>query len=330
MRPLRRHALALATTALAALGVPAVTHAATLVDRDPAGNRVSLAVNADNVALLRYTSNGRAQKVLAWGAVNTSRDTMRLDYSGGWASRVAHWRRFRNVCRPFDARQDPTLDGGAELVVAACRMPDGSKWAAQTWHRLIPNYGGVTGRNELFISHWRGEVAQIQIEPDWSKYASRSTGARYQHFFGTFTYRGEPIVVHRADPRGNPLDAKGRNVYVDALDSTYTTHPGWSRVNGFLAQQPAGQFCYVFQPRPIIDNSIHRIAEPWLSNARLYSGESRRNAYRATVIGPGVTPIVRTYWEGMTGPFDPAVQAQKDALAIALIGAGNKCSVQGS
>ncbi len=331
MRSIRRTlTIAVGAAAFAALGVPSVVDGATLVDRNPEGNRVSLKVNASNVALLEYRSKGRAMRVLAWGAINVSRDKMQLDYSGGWGSRVADWRSFRNVCRPFDARQDVTLGAGAELVVAACQTPDGSKWAVQTWRRLIPNYGGTTGTNEIFISRWKGQIAQIQIEPDWSKYASRTTGRHYQHFFGTFSYQGAPIVVHRADARGNPLDAKGRNVYVDALDSTYTTSPGWARVNGFLAQRPSGQFCYVFQPRPIIDNSVHQIAEPWLTNARLHSGESRQNQYRATVIGPGVTPLVRTYWQGMGGPYDPILQAQKAALSVALIGAGNQCAVQGS
>lgn len=322
--------LILALIALAVATAASVADAATLVDREPEGNRVSLKVNADGVALLEYRSKGRNQRVLAWGAVDVSRDRMRLDYSGGWGSRVADWRTFRNVCRPFDPTQDVALGAAAELVVAACQAPDGSKWAVQTWQRLIPNYGGTTGTNEIFISHWTGHTAQLQIEADWSRYASRATGEHYQHLFGTFTFRGAPVVVNRADQRGNPLDTKGRNVYVDALDSTYTTDTGWARVNGFLAQRPAGQFCYVFQPRPIIDNSIHRIAEPWLTNARLHSGESRQNRYRATVIGPGVTPLVRTYWEGMAGPYDAEVQAQKEALAVALIGAGNGCAVQGS
>ncbi len=329
-RPLSPFALALGAAVVTALGVPSAVAAATMIDRNPEGNRVSLKVNRSNVALLEYRSNGRAKHVLAWGAINVSRDKMLLDYSGGWSSKVASWKSFRNVCRPFDPAQDITLGAASELVVAACVMPDGSKWAVQTWRRLTPNYGGTTGANEIFVSHWIGAVAQLQVEPDWSKYASRTTGQHYQHMFGTFSYRGMPIVVHRADARGNPLDAKGRNIYVDALDSTYRDVPGWIRANAFLAQRPRGQFCYVFQPREIIDNSVHRIQEPWLTNARTRTGESRQNAYRATVIGPGVTPLVRTYWQGMAGPFNRELQDQKAALSIALIGAGNQCAVQGS
>ncbi len=322
--------IAFCAAVFATLGMPAAVSAATLVDRNPEGNRVSLKVNRNNVALLEYRSKGRAQRVLAWGAINVSHDKMRLDYSGGWGSKVADWRTFRNTCTPFDPREDETLGAAAELVVAACVAPDGSKWAVQTWHRLTPNYGGMTGANEIFISRWSGPVAQLQVEPNWSKYAARSTGEHYQHIFGTFTYRGTPIIVHRADARGNPLDAKGRNIYVDALDSTYRDVPGWIRVNAFLAQRPNGQFCYVFQPREVRDNHIHQIKEPWLTNARTRSGDSRKNAYRATVIGPGVTPLIRTYWQGMVGPFDRELQDQKAALSIALIGAGNKCAVQGT
>lgn len=304
--------------------------AATMIDRNPVGNRVTLRVDRNNVALIEYRSKGKQRHVLAWGAVNMSRGKMRLDYSGGWWSKVAQWQTFRNACIPFDPAQDPTLGPGAETVVAACTARDGSKWAVQTWRRLMPNFGGVTGNNEIFISHWTGPVAELTVVPDWSKYASRETREHYQHIFGTLVYQGIPIEVGEADERGNPLDHKGRNIYVDSFDSTYAPGAQWSRVNSFLAQRPSGQFCYVFQPRQIVDNAIHRIAEPWLTNARSYAGDSRVNSYRATVIGPGVTPVIRLYWSGITGPFDQVLQDELEQLSIAMIGEGNKCAVQGS
>jgi hypothetical protein len=58
---------------------------------------------------------------------------------------------------------------------------------------------------------------------------------------------------------------------VDTFDSTYG--PGWRRENSFLVHRPTGGFCYGFYPHG---------SRP--------SGQG--TAYRATVIGPGVTPDV--------------------------------------
>ena len=93
----------------------------------------------------------------------------------------------------------------------------------------------------------------------------------------------------RSTDTGNPLDDYGRNVYLDTFDSAYGM--GWRRENSFLTHRGSGAFCYALGPhgdRP--------------------AGKGER--YRATVIGPGVTPDVM--WEGAApGPFD----ARRDALA---------------
>ena len=62
---------------------------------------------------------------------------------------------------------------------------------------------------------------------------------------------------------------------MDTLDSAYGA--GWRRENSFLTHGVTGGFCYGFYPHG---------SRP--------SGRGQR--YRATVIGPGVTPDV--YWEG--------------------------------
>ena len=61
--------------------------------------------------------------------------SFKLDYSGGWGSRRKDvWRGFRNACRPYD---------GPELswLVSACKAPNGSYWALQTWQTALPNLG---------------------------------------------------------------------------------------------------------------------------------------------------------------------------------------------
>jgi hypothetical protein len=77
---------------------------------------------------------------------------------------------------------------------------------------------------------------------------------------------------------------------VDTYNSRYGR--GWKRENGFLTHRGSGAFCYGFYPH---------------GNRPVGKGE----AYRASVIGPGVTPIM--YWQDVApGPFDP----QLDEIAF--------------
>jgi hypothetical protein len=86
-----------------------------------------------------------------------------------------------------------------------------------------------------------------------------------------------------------PLDSFGRNLYVDTFDSKYGS--GWIRENSFLTHTNTGVFCYSFNPHG---------AHP--------AGNGTK--YRATILGPGVTPDVM--WEGTPpGAYD------KDADAAA-------------
>jgi len=75
--------------------------------------------------------------------------------------------------------------------------------------------------------------------------------------------------------QGTPLDDFGRNLYIDTYDSRYGT--GWRRENAILTHRPTGAFCYGFYP-----HGSHPAG--------------RGTHYRATIIGPGVTPDVT--WEG--------------------------------
>ncbi len=258
----------LATVALAA---------ATAVWAGPAAGSQLIAVNATNVvlevdgagALVTFRSRGALRRVYASGAINA------LDPSPA-RPQVAFALRpggsIRNGCRPYDGP-------GLALLVAACKAPDGSFWALQRWQRLLPNYGlpptPAQAVWELRLSHWSGETARLQIWLDWSY-------RRYDHLYGTLTYRGRPVYGFRVTRSGSPLDDYARNIYVDTLDSAYG--PGWRRENSFLSHKPTGVFCYGFYPhggRP--------------------AGRGLR--YRATVIGPGVTPDVT--WEGRApGPYD--------------------------
>jgi hypothetical protein len=319
----------LVTVVLAAAAVP-VAGASQLIDRD--ASDVQLLVNAKGEALLSYRAHGVEKHVLAWGAVDALPATaaarqlrLRLDYSGGWGKYFladpdvralqAHYRRirftpgylvsptvkklsaasafarnywktsFRGSCGKYDG---PPL----AWLLTACKAPDGSYWAVQAWQRELPNYGQAPtpaqAAWELRLSHWTGDLPVLTVHTDWS-------WRQWDHLYGTFTYRGLPVYGFVSTRAGAPLDDFGRNVYVDTLDSAYGA--GWRRENSFLTHRGTGVFCYSVNPHP---------GHP----------AGTGTEYRATVIGPGVTPDVT--WQGAApGQFD----ASADALANQAIAA---------
>ena len=97
-------------------------------------------------------------------------------------------------------------------------------------------------------------------------------------------------------PAGVPLDTFGRNIYIDTFNSKYGE--GWKRENSFLTHKRTGVFCYGFYP-----------------HGRNPVGKGEK--YRATVIGPGVTPDM--FWQSVApGPFDRALDEAANAEIDAL------------
>ena len=178
----------------------------------------------------------------------------------------------------------------------ACKAPDGSYWALQSWQRLRGNQGGASGPWELRLSHWTGELPRLELKSDWAY-------RRFDHLYGAFTYQGKGVFGFRTTRGGAPLDGYGRNVYVDTFGSSYGA--GWRRESSFLSQRPNGSFCYGFYPRggrPV--------------------GKGTR--YRATVIGPGVAPDVM--WEGPApGPYDHAREQAANAEQRQLFAGNRTC-----
>lgn len=283
---------------LAAVAVPAAS-ASELIARNASG--VRLQVDAQGRALLSYRAGGRARNVLAWGAVDAIEPTrerpqvqFKLDYSGGWGTtRTAVWKTFRDACRPYDG---PPL----AWVLTACTAPDGSYWAVQQWQRMLPNYGLKPNREqaawELRLSHWRGETAHLEVELDWAY-------RRFHHLWGRFTYQGRPVHGFRSTSRGNPLDTFGRNLYVDTFDSAYGR--GWKRENSFLTHVGTGAFCYGFYP-----------------HGKRPAGHGTR--YRATIIGPGVTPDV--VWQSEAqGQYDRSLDRLANERQRELFSGSSLC-----
>ena len=197
--------------------------------------------------------------MLAWGAVDAVSPTddapqteLKLDYAGGWGKYYANdpaikklqanYQRLKRSGKPYLTSPTvkqlstksafarnyatksfggscPTYTGPAlAWFITACTAPDGSHWAVQSWQRALPNYGLDANATqsvwELRLSHWTTDLPQLTIQMDWSWH-------KWDHLFGTYTYRGRPVYGFASTPTGQPLDAFGRNLYVDTLDSAY-------------------------------------------------------------------------------------------------------------
>jgi hypothetical protein len=248
-----------------------------------------------------YRARGRRWNVLAWGGVNAvapraggHQIEFRIDYSGGWGTyRKDVWKTLKNTCGPY---RGPAI----AWRVTACTARDGSNWALQSWQRMLPNYGvtptGTQGAWELRLSHWTGALPTLTVNTNWAYH-------KYDHLFGTFLYNGAPVHGFRSTAGGNPLDSFGRNLYVDTFDSAYGA--GWKRENSFLMHVGTGTFCYGFYP-----------------HGNHPSGKGER--YRATIIGPGVTPDVM--WQGNAlGAYDPSLDQQLADLQRETYGSDRLC-----
>jgi hypothetical protein len=322
----------LALAVVVAAAVAPYASASQLIDRN--ATNVRLTVNAKGEALLTYRKGGKVMRVLAWGAVDAVAPTadarqteLHLDYVGGWKKYYVDdpaVRKLQSIYKKLKRSGKPYLGSpvvkqlsaksafartygkrffngscpkytGPELAwfVTACTAPDGSFWAVQSWQRQLPNYGLAPNATqavwELRLSHFTGDLPVLEIDMDWSWH-------KWDHLFGTYTYRGVPVYGFRSTPSGQPLDSFGRNLYVDTLDSAYG--PGWKRENSFLTHKGTGAFCYSVNPHG---------ARPAGNGVR----------YRATIVGPGVTPDVM--WEGVPrGPFDPEADAVSNQAIAGL------------
>lgn len=198
---------------------------------------------------------------------------------------TSYWQTF--TCPRYDG---PTL----AYQVAACKAPDGSYWAVQSWDRDLPDYGLAPTRAqsqmEIHLAHWRGPLPQLDVHVDWA------WDGQWNHFWGTYTYAGHGVYGFASTSGGVPLDTFGRNLYVDTLDSAYGS--GWHRENSFLMHGPLGSWCYSVNP-----HGTHPAGTG--------------SQYRFSILGPGVTPDVSTVVDA-PGPYDKAGQASDNAALAAL------------
>ena len=321
---LRNRSLVLAAALTAAFSLAGSASASQLVARN--ASHIKLGVNAKGTALVTYSARGRVTHLLAWGAVNArprpSRPKFRqvefsLDYSGGWKHHRLTWKHFRNACRPYDGPALPWL-------VAACKAPNGSYWALQSWQTALPDLGQAPWLSQqqtwwLHLSHWTGKLAQLTVYTDWIY------GGRFQEVFGQYTYNGQGIRGFGTTAVGAPTDNYGRLLFLDTFNSAHGK--GWLRENSFVSHGPPGMFCYGFYRRnPWVGGYVHARSIP---KRKRPSGVGEH--YRITAAGPGVTPDVM--WEGpglhpfnRGNPSDVALESQMNAEREAIRGGYGKCA----
>jgi hypothetical protein len=291
MRRLAALALAVPVIACALGAVGATAARASEQLTDPNLRNVRLQVNEKGEALVTYTRmDSSVRHVLLWGAVNAIASTdgavkqvrFKRDYAGGWGKyhRAGYWRTFQNRCRPYDG---PAL----AYLVAACKAPDGSYWAVQSWQRSLPLLGFDAWKPEQLafethVSHWTGPLPALEVYAHWTY------GGSFQGVFGRLSYLGQPVHGFGASSSGNPRDRYGRNVYIDTLNSVYGS--GWRRESGVLLHSPNGTFCHSFVPQRPFPGYPSQALRPPAPGER----------YRVTVMGPGVTPVIEAEAAGLT------------------------------
>jgi hypothetical protein len=309
----------LALAAVALLAGAGAAHASDRLAVNATG--VRLAVSKDGkTALVTYTSAGKVRHVLVWGAIDALPPSetvpqvrFKIDWTGGWSSRhKLVWRRFGNACRPYDG---PPLAG----LVAACKAPDGSYWALQSWqpslpHRGYPPYKPGQTDWELDVSHWRRPLAQLEVHADWAF-------GKAHDLFGRLTYDGVPVHgFHTSKATGAPADRYGRSLYIDTLDSAYG--PGWARETSIVFRNPTGVFCYSFWP-------TNDVSLPGAPSRPAGNGKT----YRIEVVGPGVTPNLAVDVDdpGAYDPNDPtkvAYESRMNQRLLELAGSDRFCPTQ--
>jgi hypothetical protein len=275
--------------------------------------RITLEVH-NGRALVEFTEKGARRHVLVWGAVNARTPDsglpqvrFRHDFSGGLKlEHRAMWKSFPNDCRPYDGPQLPYL-------LVACKAPDGSYWALQSWQRNLPHRGVDPWTDaqrawDLRVSHWTGPIATVEVYTDWA------FDGEAHDIFGRMSYGGVPVHGFHTAASGAPTDSYGRSLFIDTYDSAYG--PGWKRETSVVFRRPSGAFCYSFWPTR--DASLPgRPARP----------EGHGTRYRISVVGPGVTPDVTAEANDL-GRYDPAVERQQDALFTQVIAGDKFCAAQ--
>jgi hypothetical protein len=275
--------------------------ASQLVVRNAKYPSIAVAIHdGTEVASVAYEQGGAWHRALVWGATNAIAPRQgahqvhfTMNYSGHNASVTWKWVKKHNVCKTYTgpALSWGVANPGGRWECDVTKNGVTSFWALQVWQRELPDGGqpaNATQRSyELQVSHWTGDLPVLWLKWDWFN----SGESHFDHLYGRLTYAGSGIFGFGSSSTGNPTDSFGRNIYVDTKSppwySGYRQAGDWYRWNGFLAKRPLGNFC----------------ASVWKNQyGRAVPGAGTR--YRATAMGPGVTPIVM-WTGGPPGQYQP-------------------------
>ncbi|MBA3717570.1 MAG: hypothetical protein H0W87_05005 [Actinobacteria bacterium] len=293
-----------------ALSSVATASGSTLFARD--ATNVKLAVSADGQkALITYKVNGVTKRVLASGAVNAlqpSESVPQVQFNVAYLTTGLKdkqiWQNFKNKCKSYDG---PTL----AFVVTACKAPDGSYWAVQSWKYWLPYFGYLPwlpyqDDTAFHVSHWTGPLAELEA---WASWIDVGHGATSPHdLIARLTYGGMPVFGYKVGNGGQPQDGYGRVVYIETLDSLLGA--GWLRLTGILTRNPSGMLCHSMVPQ---------MAYSSYPSPHIVDAGNGKN-YRLYVEGPGVTPLVTTEVAdpGDFNVSDPA-KVQRQATGKSLL-----------
>ncbi len=184
-------------SALALACMPASAGASLKVSAWTSGER--LAVARDGSAQITWREGGRTRTAVVRGDHITYSVTIGRRHVG------------RHLA--------PDVAYGRDEVV----LRNGTHYALQRIRRL--GQFGRLGAPELRFARWRGEQPRLSLTSEWAY------NGRFPRICGTATYHGRAFFGGAHTLRGRPLDAFGRNVYIDALRST-----GWFRIMGVLTR----------------------------------------------------------------------------------------------
>ena len=203
--------------------LPATAGASMKISAWTSGERLS--VSRSGTAQITWREHGRTRTAIVSGD--------RVRYRGRIGAHAGR------AVRPSVAY------GVAEVV-----LPNGTHYALQRVRRL--GQFGARGAPELRFARWRGAKPHLALTGEWAY------NGKLPRICGTATYHGRPFFGARHTLSGRPLDALGRNVYIDVLRPG-----GWFRIMGVLTR-PRGFALLIRTP------------------------EWRGTRYRALVPGPNV------------------------------------------
>jgi hypothetical protein len=176
---------------------PATASASLKVGTWPSDAHLSVA--RDGSAQITWRQDGRTRRAVVQGDHVT------------YNARIGRHHRGQHIA--------PDVAYGVDEVV----LPDGTHYALQRIRRL--GELGRLGPAELRFSRWRGAQPQLSLTGEWDDHG------RIPRICGTATYHGRPFFGGAHTLSGRPLDAFGRNVYIDVLHKS-----GWFRIMGVLTR----------------------------------------------------------------------------------------------